>query len=84
MTDEELVRKMQRGDMQAFDELYERYKDDAYRVACLITGNRAEMCIRDRADLVLFPQCVRCYFTAAHCPPKRFITNHCQRPLYIP
>ena len=42
MTDEELVRKMQRGDMQAFDVLYERYKDDAYRVACLITGNRAD------------------------------------------
>ena len=42
MTDEELVRRMQRGDMQAFDELYERYKDDAYRVACLITGNRAD------------------------------------------
>ena len=42
MTDEELVRKMQRGDMQAFDVLYERYKDDAHRVACLITGNRAD------------------------------------------
>ena len=42
MTDEELVRKMQRGDMQAFDVLYERYKDDAYRVACLIAGNRAD------------------------------------------
>ena len=42
MTDEELVRRMQRGDMQAFDELYARYKNDAYRVACLITGNRAD------------------------------------------
>ncbi|MDO4270302.1 MAG: RNA polymerase sigma factor [Eubacteriales bacterium] len=42
MTDEELVRRMQRGDMQAFDELYERYKNDAYRVACLITGTRAD------------------------------------------
>ena len=37
MTDEELVRRMQKGDMQAFDALYARYKDDAYRVACLIT-----------------------------------------------
>lgn len=42
MTDEELVRQMQQGDMQAFDELYERYKNDAYRVACLITGSRTD------------------------------------------
>lgn len=42
MTDEELVRRMQQGDMQAFDELYARYKDDAYRIACLITGRRAD------------------------------------------
>ena len=34
MTDCELVRRMQQGDMQAFDTLYERYKDDAYRLAC--------------------------------------------------
>ena len=42
MTDEELVRRMQKGDMQAFDALYARYKDDAYRVACLITGSRTD------------------------------------------
>ena len=30
MTDEELVRRMQKGDMQAFDALYARYKDAAY------------------------------------------------------
>ena len=42
MTDCELVRRMQQGDMQAFDELYERYKDDAYRLACLITGSRTD------------------------------------------
>lgn len=42
MTDCELVRRMQQGDMQAFDTLYERYKDDAYRLACLITGNRTD------------------------------------------
>ena len=46
MTDCELVRRMQQGDMQAFDTLYERYKDDAYRLACLITGSRT-----DGADL---------------------------------
>ena len=40
MNDKELVSRMQHGDMQAFDELYERYKDDAYRLACLITGSR--------------------------------------------
>ena len=28
--------------MQAFDTLYERYKDDAYRLACLITGSRTD------------------------------------------
>ena len=42
MTDEELVRRLQAGEMQAFDTLYERYKDDAFRVACLITGSRAD------------------------------------------
>ena len=56
MTDEQLVRRMQQGDMQAFDELYERYKNDAYRIACLITGNRA-----DGEDLTqeAFVTCVR-------------------------
>ena len=42
MNDKELVCRMQRGDMQAFDELYERYKNDAYRLACLITGSRTD------------------------------------------
>lgn len=42
MNDKELVIRMQHGDMQAFDELYERYKDDAYRLACLITGSRTD------------------------------------------
>ena len=42
MTDCELVRRIQQGDMQAFDTLYERYKDGAYRLACLITGNRTD------------------------------------------
>ena len=42
MTDCELVRRMQQGDMQAFDTLYERYTDDAYRLACLITGSRTD------------------------------------------
>lgn len=56
MTDEELVRQMQQGDMQAFDILYERYRNDAYRVACLITGNCA-----DGEDLTqeAFVTCVR-------------------------
>ena len=42
MTDCELVRRMQQGDMQAFDALYERYRDDAYRLACLITGSQTD------------------------------------------
>ena len=27
---------------ELLDELYERYKDDAYRLACLITGSRTD------------------------------------------
>ena len=42
MNDNELVARMKHGDMQAFDALYERYKDDAYRLACLITGSRTD------------------------------------------
>ena len=34
--------------MQAFDTLYERYKDDAYRLACLITGSRTARISRRR------------------------------------
>lgn len=56
MTDEELVRAFQGGEQTAFDALYERYRDDAYRTACLITGNRA-----DAEDLTqeAFVQCAR-------------------------
>lgn len=42
LDDAALVRQFQQGDMQAFDALYTRYKDDAYRIACLITGNRTD------------------------------------------
>ena len=42
MNDNELVARMKHGDMQAFDVLYERYKDDVYRLACLITGSRTD------------------------------------------
>lgn len=42
MTDKELVTLWQKGNMEAFDVLYEKYKDEAYRTACLITGNRAD------------------------------------------
>jgi len=40
--DAELVERLKRGDMEALDGLYERYKDEAYRTACLITGNRSD------------------------------------------
>jgi len=40
--DVELVERLKHGDMEALDVLYERYKDDAYRTACLITGSRTE------------------------------------------
>lgn len=56
LTDQELVTAFQKGDMAAFDTLYERYRDDAYRTACLITGNRM-----DGEDLTqeAFVQCAR-------------------------
>lgn len=44
MTDEELVIQLKenRGQKEAFDELYYRYKDLAIRNAYLITGNRSD------------------------------------------
>lgn len=42
MTDAELVSLWKDGDLEGFDLLYERYKNEAYRVAVLITGNRAD------------------------------------------
>lgn len=41
-TDTALVQQMQQGNLQAFDTLYARYKDEAFRTAYLITGNRAD------------------------------------------
>ena len=42
MNDETLVRRLQAGDREAFDVLYERYRNEVYRTACLITGSRAD------------------------------------------
>ena len=42
MQDEILVKRLQKGDRAAFDELYTRYRDDALRTASLITGSRAD------------------------------------------
>ena len=74
MNDKELVSRMQHGDMQAFDELYERYKDDAYRLACLITGSRTDG--EDLAQEASKPSGKRRYpnfsmqvRAKAHCPP---------------
>jgi len=39
MTDAELVSLWKEDDPRGFDELYERYKNEAFRVAVLITGN---------------------------------------------
>ncbi len=41
-TDSELVERLKNGDMEALETLYERYKDEAYRTACLITGKRSD------------------------------------------
>lgn len=39
-TEEELlVAQMKLGDRQAFAQLYDKYRDSAYRTACLISGN---------------------------------------------
>ena len=40
MNDKELVSRMQHGDMQAFDELYERYKDDVF---VAVNGERVQI-----------------------------------------
>ncbi len=42
MQDELLVRRLQQGDRAAFDELYTKYRDEALRTACLITGSRPD------------------------------------------
>lgn len=39
MTEELLVAQMKRGDRGAFAQLYQKYRDTAYRTACLICGN---------------------------------------------
>jgi RNA polymerase sigma-70 factor (ECF subfamily) len=39
-SDEELYRQMQKGDRQAFAELYERYEPALYRYAMHMSGNR--------------------------------------------
>lgn len=56
MSDEELVKRLQKGDRAAFDALYTRYRNDALRTASLITGSRA-----DGEDVVqeAFVQCYR-------------------------
>lgn len=47
MEDTELVRKMISGDMDAFDELMEKYRSPALRAAYLISGN-----LSDSEDIV--------------------------------
>jgi RNA polymerase sigma-70 factor (ECF subfamily) len=48
-SDSELIAAMQRGELAAFDALYDRYRDRAYRVARLITRDRtrAEEVVQD-------------------------------------
>lgn len=55
MEENELVRLLKNGDKQAFDELYEKYKDTALRMAYLICGNLA-----DSQDIVQ-ESFIRCY-----------------------
>lgn len=39
MSEEELVEKIQSGDMNAFEQIFEIYKNQAFRYSYLITGN---------------------------------------------
>lgn len=55
MEEKELVKLLKDGDKEAFDELYEKYKDTALRMAYLICGNRA-----DSQDIVQ-ESFIRCY-----------------------
>lgn len=36
-----LVKAVQAGDQEAFYQLFQQYKNEAYKTACLITGNRS-------------------------------------------
>lgn len=56
MYEEEAIEKMKQGDLNAFDVIFERYKNEAVRLAYMITGNRA-----DSEDVVqeTFIQCYR-------------------------
>lgn len=41
-TDSELIESINKGDPEAFERLYYRYRDWVYRLACRFTGNRAD------------------------------------------
>lgn len=53
----ELVKKVQDGDMKAFEELFEKYKYQAMRTAYLITGNK------DLSEDILQEAFVQCYLS---------------------
>ena len=55
MEENELVRLLKNGEGQAFDELYEKYKDTALRMAYLICGN-----VADSQDIVQ-ESFIKCY-----------------------
>ena len=40
--DEELIERANRGDAEAFEQLYRRYRDWVYRLACRFTGNQQD------------------------------------------
>lgn len=42
MKETELVKRLMAGDREAFDALYELYKDQAFRTAWFLSGNRAD------------------------------------------
>lgn len=67
MEDEELVRRFQQGERDAFDPLYRRYRDQALRMAYLITGSRSD------AEDVVQETFVTCYRQLAKLrEPSRF------------
>ncbi len=57
MEEIELIKKVQEGDMRAFGQLFERYKIQAVRTVCLITG---DACISEDIVQEAF---VKCYLS---------------------
>lgn len=67
MDDELIIKRLQKGDKLAFDQLYDKYKNEALRTSFLITKNRAD------SEDVVQQTFVKCYQTIKQLKdPKKF------------